>query len=122
MQPPDSGGVLSSEAKAGGEMAVTETRLEVRLARRRQDVAAAQALRYRVFYKEMGAAPDLRAKVLRRDVDRFDGVCDHLLVIDRARRRRSILPVFGCIVGTCRLIRRDTANRRAASIPPASST
>jgi L-ornithine Nalpha-acyltransferase len=93
-------------------MAVTETRLEVRLARRRQDVAAAQALRYRVFYKEMGAAPDLRAKVLRRDVDRFDGVCDHLLVIDRARRRRSILPIFGCVAGTCRLIRRDIANRR----------
>ena len=88
------------------------TRLEVRMARRRQDVAAAQALRYRVFYKEMGAAADLKTKVLRRDVDRFDRACDHLLVIDHARRRRRILPVFGPVVGTCRLIRRDIAARR----------
>jgi len=88
------------------------TRLKVRMARRRQDVAAAQALRYRVFYKEMGAAADLKTKVLRRDVDRFDRACDHLLVIDRARRHRRILPVFGPVVGTCRLIRRGIAARR----------
>jgi L-ornithine Nalpha-acyltransferase len=94
------------------EVAVTTTaRLEVRLARRRQDVAAAQALRYRVFYKEMGAAADLRTKVLRRDIDRFDRACDHLLVIDRATRRRRIRPVFGSVVGTCRLIRRGAAER-----------
>jgi L-ornithine Nalpha-acyltransferase len=90
----------------------TATPLEVRLATRRQDVAAAQALRYRVFYKEMGAAADFRTKVLRRDVDRFDRACDHLLVIDRARRRRRILPVSGPVVGTCRLIRRAIAERR----------
>ena len=90
----------------------TTALLEVRLARRRQDVAAAQALRYRVFYREMGAAADLKTKFLRRDVDRFDRACDHLLVIDRARRRRSILPVFGSVVGTCRLIRRGIADRR----------
>ena len=88
------------------------TPLEVRLARRRQDVAAAQALRYRVFYKEMGAAAGLRTKVLRRDVDRFDRACDHLLVIDRAARRGRMLPVFGPVVGTCRLIRRSIADRR----------
>lgn len=86
--------------------------LEVRLARRRQDVAAAQALRYRVFYKEMGAAADLKTKVLRRDIDRFDRACDHLLVIDHARRCRRILPVFGSVVGTCRLIRRRVAEHR----------
>lgn len=90
----------------------TTTQLEVRLARRRQDVAAAQALRYRVFFKEMGAAANLKAKVLRRDIDRFDRACDHLLVIDRAARRRSIRPVFGSVVGTCRLIRQDVADRR----------
>lgn len=84
---------------------ITTTRLEVRLAWRRQDVAAAQALRYRVFYKEMGAAADLKTKVLRRDIDRFDRAGDHLLVIDHAARRRSIRPVFGSVVGTCRLIR-----------------
>jgi L-ornithine Nalpha-acyltransferase len=93
-------------------VSVTTTQLEVRLARRRQDVAAAQALRYRVFYKEMGAAADLRIRLLRRDVDRFDRVCDHLLVVDRARRRGRVLPVFGSVVGTCRLIRQDIAERR----------
>lgn len=91
---------------------ITTTRLEVRLAWRRQDVAAAQALRYRVFYKEMGAAANLRTRVLRRDIDRFDRACDHLLVIDHAARRRSIRPVFGSVVGTCRLIRQDVADRR----------
>jgi L-ornithine Nalpha-acyltransferase len=91
---------------------ITTTDLEVGLARRRQDVAAAQALRYRVFYREMGAAADLRTKMLRRDIDRFDRACDHLLVIDHARRRRRILPVFGSVVGTCRLIRSQVAARR----------
>jgi putative hemolysin len=90
----------------------TTAPLEVRLARRRQDVAAAQALRYRVFYRELGAAADLRTRFLRRDVDRFDRACDHLLVVDRARRRRSIPPVFGSVVGTCRLIRRGIADQR----------
>jgi L-ornithine Nalpha-acyltransferase len=54
---------------------------------------------------------ELRTKVLRRDIDRFDRVCDHLLVIDRARRHRQILPVFGSVDGTCRLIRRRVAER-----------
>jgi putative hemolysin len=63
----------------------TTTQLEVRLARRRQDVAAAQALRYRVFFKETGAAANLKTRVLRRGIDRFDRACDHLLVIDPTR-------------------------------------
>jgi putative hemolysin len=79
--------------------------LVIRLARTRRDVAAAQALRYRVFYREMGAAANLRAKVWRRDIDRFDRACDHLLVIDRARRRTPPW-IFGQVVGTCRLMRR----------------
>jgi putative hemolysin len=85
--------------------------LIVRLARRRRDVAAAQALRYRVFYREMGAAADFRTKVRRRDIDRFDRACDHLLVIDRARRKMPPM-ISGQVVGTCRLMRRATADRR----------
>jgi putative hemolysin len=84
--------------------------LEVRLARNRRDIKAAQLLRYRVFYKEMGALADLRTKVLRRDVDRFDRACDHLLVIDRRRRRMGTV-MLGSVVGTCRLIRRPVADR-----------
>lgn len=92
-------------------MSASRMRLEARLARGRKDIAAAQALRYRVFYKEMGASPNLRTKFLRRDIDQFDRACDHLLVVDHGRRRRHILPVFGSVVGTCRLIRRSVAER-----------
>jgi putative hemolysin len=85
--------------------------LIVRLAHKRREVAAAQALRYQVFYREMGAAADLRTKLWRRDVDRFDPACDHLLVIDRARRKMPPM-ISGQVVGTCRLMRRSVADRR----------
>ena len=56
--------------------------LEVRLARNATEVAAAQEVRYRVFYDELGARyPGLEAQE-RRDADRFDAVCDHLVVFD----------------------------------------
>ena len=60
----------------------------------------------------MGAAANLKTRVLRRDIDRFDRACDHLLVIDHGARRRSIRPVSGSVVGTCRLIRQEVADRR----------
>jgi L-ornithine Nalpha-acyltransferase len=87
------------------------THLEVRFARNRRDVKAAQLLRYRIFYKEMGASANLRTKFLRRDFDHFDRACDHLLVIDR-RRRRMRPVMLGSVVGTCRLIRRAVADQR----------
>jgi putative hemolysin len=42
----------------------------------------------------------------RRDFDRFDGDCDHLLVLDHTRGTGA-----EAIVGTYRLIRRETAAR-----------
>jgi putative hemolysin len=48
--------------------------LGVRLAESRGEVDAAQALRYRVFYDEMGARPDDRMARLRRDCDDLDEV------------------------------------------------
>lgn len=80
--------------------------LEVRLARDEAEVAAAQALRYRVFYEEMSAEPNAAMAASRRDFDAFDAVCDHLLVIDHDRRRRD-----EAIVGTFRLLRRTVAER-----------
>src|SRR5690606_31316642 len=58
--------------------------LQVRLARSEAEVAAAQALRFQVFVREMGAraSPSARAKEL--DSDEFDPICDHLLVFDTA--------------------------------------
>ncbi len=79
--------------------------LQVRLAEDDAEIDAAQALRYRVFYEEMGAKPSAEMARRRRDFDRYDGACDHLLVIDHAR-------VAGAeVVGTYRLIRRAMAAR-----------
>jgi putative hemolysin len=85
--------------------------LEVRLAASAAEVRRAQALRYRVFYEEMSAIPDLRTGMLRRDADPFDLVCDHLLVLDHANLRRPLLRARPQIVGTYRLLRQDIAER-----------
>ena len=78
--------------------------LEVRLAGNAFEVRCAQALRYQVFYEEMAAVPDFRARRTRRDVDRFDKFCDHLLVVDQASGREAI-------VGTYRMLRHEIAAR-----------
>jgi L-ornithine Nalpha-acyltransferase len=80
--------------------------LRVRLAETEADIDAAQALRYRVFYEGLGARPETQTAHLRRDFDRFDKSCDHLLVLDHSRG--SGLEI---VVGTYRLIRRDAAAR-----------
>lgn len=84
--------------------------LEVRLARGPREVWRAQRLRYRVFYQEMSAKPDVISRMFRRDADRFDKACDHLLVIDHAARGRfgGIKPK---VVGTYRLMRQSAAER-----------
>jgi len=82
--------------------------LEVRLAQTASEVRQAQKLRYRVFYQEGSAIPDPGRLFARRDVDGFDAICDHLLVIDHATndshaKRRP------AVVGTYRLLRQSTA-------------
>lgn len=80
--------------------------LQVRLAETAEDIDAAQALRYRIFYETLGARPlpDMRRR--RRDVDRFDDDCDHLLVLDHSRGGGP-----DRVVGTYRLLRRRGATR-----------
>jgi putative hemolysin len=82
--------------------------LEVRLAETESEVEAAQTLRYRVFYEEMNARPCAKMQATRRDFDRFDGFCDHLLVVDRAVQDEDGQP---CVVGTYRLMRGEQAAR-----------
>src|SRR4051812_19908697 len=78
--------------------------LEVRLANSAAEIDAAQALRYRVFYEEMGARPTPRAAFEQRDRDAFDTCCDHLLIIDHDGCEA------GCsVVATYRLLRRSEA-------------
>jgi len=79
--------------------------LEVRLARTAAEIRRAQKLRYDVFYKEMSAIADTTLYFARRDIDLFDAVCDHLLVIDHGA------PKAPAIVGTYRLLRQDIAER-----------
>ncbi len=80
--------------------------LEARLALTENDVRRAQELRYRVFFEEGGAIPGPAARLIRRDVCRFDEVCDHLVVVDRRTRYRDGAPK---VVGTYRLLRQDLA-------------
>ena len=76
--------------------------LTVRLAATPHEIEAAQALRYRVFFEEGGAAPDEASRQARRDICRFDAVCDHMLAIDA-----------GEVVGVYRLLRAEVATRGA---------
>lgn len=78
---------------------------EVRLARDESDLHASQALRYHVFYEEMAATPDDGMRTSRRDVDPFDDICDHLLVVDHSRGPE------GEVIGTYRLLRQEIAER-----------
>jgi putative hemolysin len=80
--------------------------LEVRLAESHDEIDAAQALRYQVFYQEMAARPSPETAKSRRDVDDFDRYCDHLLVIDHSRGNAA-----DAVVGTYRLLRREPAAR-----------
>src|SRR5690606_41461827 len=58
--------------------------LEVRLANSPEAVEAAQELRFRVFFDEMGARRESIEAVALRDADRFDAIGAHLLVYDTA--------------------------------------
>lgn len=98
--------LLGTPASSAEIVKVVAGDFEVRLARNAAEINAAQALRYRVFYEEMQARPTAEVAATRRDVDAFDSVCDHLLVLDR---RRGEGPEG--IVGTYRLIRRPAAAR-----------
>jgi putative hemolysin len=75
--------------------------LEVFIANRPEDIAAAQELRYRVFFEEMGAPAVGEIARTKRDFDMFDQVCDHLLVVEHQ------LDGSYLVVGTYRLLRRD---------------
>jgi len=79
--------------------------LEVRLARDADEITAAQSIRFKVFYREMGAKCSSADAPEERDADRFDPICDHLLVIDTS------LPGSECdrIVGTYRLLPQERA-------------
>jgi putative hemolysin len=86
----------------------TSGELEVRLAETDLEVEQAQRLRYSVFYEEMAAIPSPQMRALGRDFDKFDDVCDHLLVVDRSAHDEDGQPL---VIGTYRLTREHDAAR-----------
>ena len=81
--------------------------LEVRCSRDEDEILAAQRLRYRIFYEEMAARPTPAMRREKRDMDDYDPLCDHLLVIDHSRAQDDR------VVGTYRLLREEVALRHA---------
>lgn len=99
------GGVLKQDHKANIMMAGQPLGrigdLEVRLALNEAEIVAAQEVRYRVFYEDLGAGNGAAGS----DADRFDEACDHLLVLDTSLPG----PEHRRIVGTYRLLRQESA-------------
>jgi L-ornithine Nalpha-acyltransferase len=79
--------------------------LEVFIASQPEQVKASQELRYRVFFEEMGARPTPEIAATRRDMDKYDDVCDHLLVVEHQPDQTMR------VVGTYRLLRRDAMKK-----------
>lgn len=78
-------------------------RYRLRLAESAQDREAACRLRFRVFNIELGEGLESSYET-GLDTDRFDSICDHLLVEDKLSRR---------VVGTYRMQSGKTAARNA---------
>lgn len=83
---------------------IDEDRYAARLARNPAEVDAALRLRFEVFNIELREGLDA-SFATGRDEDRFDGTCDHLIVIARAT---------GAVVGTYRLRTPEMTNGDAA--------
>jgi L-ornithine Nalpha-acyltransferase len=96
----------ADSSQAGRLIDIVSGPLQVRLAANAADIEAAQALRYRIFYDQMGARPSPEMEQARCDFDGYDSVCDHLLVLDHNRGSGA-----EAVVGTYRLIRREAAKR-----------
>ncbi len=99
---------LVQKDETGAEIDITPTLtigdLELRLAQTPAEIDAAQFLRYRVFYEELGAVPTTDMLARRRDYDNLDQYCDHLLVLDNSKES-----VQERVVGTYRMIRKPHA-------------
>ncbi|MGO4523873.1 GNAT family N-acetyltransferase [Microvirga sp. 2MCAF35] len=85
--------------------------LEVRLATTTREIRKAQRLRFKIFYEEMSASANGAALISRRDVDAYDALCDHLLVLDHDVKPKPFRSAKPKVVGTYRLLRQDIANR-----------
>lgn len=83
--------------------------ISIRRTTSEEDIRAAQALRYQVFYEEFGAKPLGDMAALKRDYDEFDDLADHLIVIDTDPKTNT-----ETIIGTYRLLKQDQANKHGS--------
>ena len=83
---------------------------EIRLATTKREIRKIQRLRFKVFFDEGGAAPDLRTATTRRDICPFDRICDHLYIVDMDARTKTGRPKAR-VVGSYRLLRGELAVR-----------
>ncbi len=94
-----------SFGKSSGFAELRAGALGLRIATTAAELEAVQALRYRVFYEEMGAEPSAEIAKAKRDFDMFDAVADHLVVVDHA-----IGSGAEGVVGTYRMVQREGAD------------
>lgn len=80
--------------------------LGVCMAKTESERDAARALRYRVFYEEMGARPSEQVLRSRRDYDKYDEYADYLLVIDHSKTTD-----MERVVGTYRMLQTEQAEK-----------
>jgi putative hemolysin len=92
--------LISPGRHGSGQVLGRMGNLEVRLARNSSEIAAAQEVRFQVFYDELGAKRSQVHTLEARDADRFDDVCDHIIVCDTDIHG----PDHRRIVGTYRLL------------------
>lgn len=85
-------------------METDKRHLMVRLANCEQEIMGAQRLRYKVFVEEMGAKARDADHVQRLEMDRYDSVFDHLILIDT-----RIDDPLEKVVGAYRLLTNDAA-------------
>ncbi|MBL4802033.1 MAG: GNAT family N-acetyltransferase [Emcibacter sp.] len=75
--------------------------IEVRIARTKEEIIAAQKLRYKVFYEELQAKPSPEMAEEKRDFDDFDLICDQLLAFDTTKSGDD------AVIATYRLLREE---------------
>jgi len=63
-----------------------------------EDLIRSQELRYEIFFEEMQVEASPEIKALKRDFDKYDEFCDHLLIEDTSINK---------IVGSYRILRRS---------------
>ncbi len=81
-------------------------KIAVRVTTDADEIKAAQAIRYKVFYEELGATPSEEMAQDKLDINEFDPITDHLIVLD------TDLPEGPeQIIGTYRLLRQSVAEQ-----------